>query len=201
MMVGADPVGARAWLKGEITANRVALHRLLHGNRSDMREELLAERFPYKSGPLPPIFGGIASVLLLNLAETDLSGYAFLRKVMARLVRSGEPIPEVWREMHANILEGQATLPQAKGRPSKHNRRNDLVLLLMSSLQKKFRLPILASKSNRNGDSAIEIVVDELGWLCPSLLMLEADSLETAVNRRKQAKLADPILGIFDRPT
>lgn len=200
MMEKADPVGARAWLKNQITANRGAFHSFL-GDRTDMREELLAERFPYKSGPLPPIFMGIASVLLLNLAETDRSGYAFLSKVMARLVRSGEPIPEIWREMHANILEGQATLPKAKGRSSEHNRRNDLVLLLTTYLQQRFQLPILANKCNRNGDSAIEIVVDELGGLCPSLPMLELDSLEKAINRRKKAKLADPILGILDRPT
>lgn len=200
MMDKADPVGARAWLRIIISGNKEAFEKFLN-DQSDLREELLAQRFPYESGPLPPKFGGIASILLLNWAKTDIAGHSYLRKVLARLVRSGEPVPEIWRALHADIIEGAVKIPQAKGRRAVHNRRDELVSLLTSLLQHKFNLPLSANGLSRKGESAIEIVVNELAGLCPSIQMLELGSLEKAIQRRKQDKAADTILAILDVPT
>jgi hypothetical protein len=199
-MGAANPKGARAWLKSHIAANRQALQDYLD-SKSDLRVEFLEDAFPYHSGPLPPSLGGIASPLLLQWAETDAAGLSYLRGVMAGLVRSGEPIPELWRDLHAGILDATVSALPVTGRSAVYDRRDELVLLLMSCLQIRFGLPRLANRSSRNGDSAIEIVVDELKGLCTSLSMLTPDSIETAILRRTNAKLADPILGVIDRPT
>jgi hypothetical protein len=199
-MGSADPKDARSWLKSYIAANRQALQDYLD-SKSDLRAEFLRDAFPYHSGPLPPKLGGIASLLLLQWAETDAAGLSYLRLVMAELVRSGEPIPEVWRELHADILDGTASVPSLTGRTVVYDRRDELVLLLVSCLQIWFGLPRLANKFSRNGESAIEIVVDELKGLCTSLSMLTPDSAERAILRRARSKLTDPILGVLDQPT
>ena len=62
-MGAADPKGARAWLKSDITVNREALQVFLT-SQSDLREEMLGNAFPYVSGPLPPKLG---PCLTLNL--------------------------------------------------------------------------------------------------------------------------------------
>lgn len=199
-MGDADPKGARAWLKSYITANQQALQVFLK-SQSDLREEMLGDAFPYMSGPLPKKFGGIASPLLLQWAETDIAGFSYLRRVMAGLVRSGEPIPEVWRELHAGILDGTVSAPPVTGRTAVRDRRDELVVLLVSYLQMEFGLSRLANRCSRHGESAIEIVADELKELCPSLPMLTPDSIERAVLRRANAKSSDPILGVIDQPT
>ena len=199
-MGAADPKGARAWLKSQIAANRQALQDFL-ASKSDLRAEFLEDAFPYHSGPLPPSLGGIASPLLLQWAETDAAGLSYLRGVMAGLVRSGEPIPAVWPDLHAGILDGTVSTPPVTGRTAVNDRRDELVDLLVSYLQVEFGLSRLANRCSRHGESAIEIVVDELKGLCTSLSMLTPDSIETAILRRTNAKLADPILGVIDRPT
>ena len=199
-MGAADPKGARAWLKSDITVNREALQDFL-SSKSDLREEMLGNAFPYVSGPLPPELGGIVSLLLLQWAERETAGLSYLRGMMAGLVRSGEPIPEVWRELHARILDGIASVPPVTGRTAVYDRRDELVLLLVSCLQIWFGLPGLANRCSRNGESAIEIVADELKDLCPSLRMLTPDSIERAILRRANAKSSDPILGVIDQPT
>ena len=199
-MGAADPKGARAWLKSDITVNREALQVFLT-SQSDLREEMLGNAFPYVSGPLPPELGGIVSLLLLQWAERETAGLSYLRGMMAGLVRSGEPIPEVWRELHARILDGIASVPPVTGRTAVYDRRDELVLLLVSCLQIWFGLPRLANRCSRNSESAIEIVADELKELCPSLPMLTPDSIERAILRRANAKSSDPILGVIDQPT
>ena len=199
-MGAADPKGARAWLKSYIAVNRQALQVFLN-SQSDLREEMLGDAFPYVSGPPPPKLGGIASPLLLQWAETDTAGLGYLRRVMAGLVRSGEPIPEVWRELHAGILDGTVLAPPVTGRTAVNDRRDELVDLLASYLQVEFGLSRLANRERRRGESAIEIVADELKELCPSLPMLTHDSIERAVLRRARAKSSDPILGVIDQPT
>jgi hypothetical protein len=195
-MGAADPKGARAWLKSYISANQQTFQVFIN-SKSDLREEELGDAFPYVSGPLPPKLSGIASLLLLQWAETDTAGLSYLRGVMARLVRSGEPIPEVWRELHADILDGTVSARQAKGRVSVNDRRDSLVLRLVCDLQKKFNLPRLANRYSRSGDSAIEIVASELRGLCPSLPMLTPDAIEKAILRRKHAEQVDPIMGVL----
>ena len=199
-MGAADPKGARAWLKSDITVNREALQVFLT-SQSDLREEMFGNAFPYVSGPLPPELGGIVSLLLLQWAERETAGLSYLRGMMAGLVRSGEPIPEVWRELHARILDGIASVPPVTGRTAVYDRRDELVLLLVSCLQIWFGLQRLANRCSRNGESAIEIVADELKELCPSLPMLTPDSIERAILRRANAKSSDPILGVIDQPT
>ena len=199
-MGAADPKGARAWLKSDITVNREALQVFLT-SQSDLREEMLGNAFPYVSGPLPPELGGIVSLLLLQWAERETAGLSYLRRVMAGLVRSGEPIPEVWRELHAGILDGTVSAPPVTGRTAVNDRRDELVDLLVSYLQMEFGLSLLANECSRHGKSAIEIVADELKELCPSLPMLTPDSIERAILRRANAKSSDPILGVIDQPT
>ena len=186
--------------ESDITVNREALQVFLT-SQSDLREEMLGNAFPYVSGPLPPELGGIVSLLLLQWAERETAGLSYLRGMMAGLVRSGEPIPEVWRELHARILDGIASVPPVTGRTAVYDRRDELVLLLVSCLQILFGLPRLANRCSRNGESAIEIVADELKELCPSLPMLTPDSIERAILRRANAKSSDPILGVIDQPT
>jgi hypothetical protein len=199
----SGPVKPRAWLQGVVAANQRALERFLC-SEMDLREELLDIAFPYQSGPLPPQLDGIAALALLHWAETTSAGFWFLRKVMGRLVRSGEPVPEAWRDLHAGILDGTATEPSGKkGRPSVNDRRDELIALFVTILQVQFALPRLANALNRNGESAIEIVHDELKGLCLScgFQMPAPDSIEKAVGRRENARLADPIIGVIDNQT
>lgn len=199
-MGSVDPKDARTWLKNYIAANQQALEDFLD-SKSDLRKEVLEGAFPYHSGPLPPELSGIVSLLLLQWAETETAGLSYLRGVMAGLVRSGEPIPEVWRELHVRILDGKASVPPVTGRTVVYDRRDELVLLLVSCLQIWFGLPRLANRFSRNGESAVEIVVDELKVLCKSLSMLTLDSAEKAILRRARSKSTDPILSLLDRTT
>lgn len=200
MMGSADPKNARSWLKSYIAANQQALQDFLD-SKSDLRKEILEGAFPYHTGPLPPEMDGIVLLLLLQWAETDTAGLRYLREVMAGLVRSGEPIPEVWRELHARILDGTGSVPPITGRTAVYDRRDELLLLLVSCLQIRFGLPRLANRCNRNDESAVEIVVDEFKGLCTSLSMLTIDSVERAILRRARSKSTDPIIGVLDRTT
>lgn len=199
-METAYPERARDWLITYIAANQQALQAFLN-SESDLRAEIMRDVFPYAAGPLPPKLGGIASLLLLRWAETDSSGLSYLREVMAALVRSGEPIPEIWRELHARILDGTISVTPVTGRAVVNDRRDELLLVLVSFLHKEFGLSRLANKCSRHGESAIEIAADELKGLCPSLTMLTLDSIERAILRRASTKSFDAILGIIDNPT
>ena len=157
-----DPVAARAWLKRMLITNHKALENFLN-SPGDLREELLDAVFPYRSGPLPAQLDGIASIALLHWAQTTASGFNLVRKVIAGLVRSSQPVPEIWRNLHAGIVDGTIKAPIGKkGRPVTNERRDELVLLLVTMLQLQFALPRLANPTNRSGESAIEIVKGEL---------------------------------------
>jgi hypothetical protein len=199
-MGSANPEGARAWLKSYLAANQQALEDFLN-SKSDLRKEFLEGAFPYHSGPLPGELGGIATPLLLQWAETETAGLSYLRGVMAGLVRSGKPIPEVWCELHARILDGTASAPKVKSRGSVNDRRDELVLLLVTILQSNFGLTRNSNPLSQKGESAIEIVVDELKPICRSLSMVAPSSVETAISRRAKARSVDPILAVVDQPT
>lgn len=199
-MGAADPIGARKWLKTYVAENRHVLQAFLN-SRSNLREEMLGDAFPYVSGALPPNLGGIVSQLLLRWAETDAAALSYVRRIMAGLVRSGEPVPLAWRKLQADILDGTVSVPSKTGRPVVYDRRDELVLLLVSYLQLEFGLPKLANTCSRRGESAIEIIAAELKSLCPSLQMLTLDAIARAIKRRADTKSSDPILGVIDQPT
>lgn len=201
-----DPVAAREWLHRFISQNEQAL-KDFYGSKVDLREQLLSEAFPYKSGPLPDQFGGLACLLLLRWAETTAGGFSFLRKIIAGLVRSREPVPEEWRCLHAGIIDGTINGPETKknGRPPINTRRDDLLLLLVMVLQENYNLPRLANRASRdnsplnsNGTSAIEIAADELKVVWGTI---EPDAIERAVNRHDDLRAVDPIISILDRRT
>lgn len=199
-MASANPKGARAWLKSHIAANREGIEHYLT-NGADILEETLEDVFPYTGGALPPKLDGIASIILLEWAETDDAALRYLRRIMAGLVRSGEPVPSVWRKLHANILDGTLLVQPSKGRRPLNERRNKLISDLVSELQRRFKVARLANRLNRKGDSALEIIVDELKGLCPSLSTVELDSIETAIIRKQNTELSDPIIGVLKRLT
>lgn len=191
-----DPNAARAWLRDVLSSNKTTLQRYLH-DKADPSEEVLAKVFPYQSGPLPAQLDGIALLLLLNWAETTPAGFSFLRNIIAGLVRSGQPVPEAWRDLHAGIVDGSVTAPSAgEGRHPVNQRRDELVLWLVIMMQDKFGLPRLANALSRHGASAIEIVTDELnehlGLSFPAL-----GSIEKALDRREKARSADPIFRVI----
>lgn len=199
--VRPNPKAARAWLKGVITANQKEMKGFLE-DKLDLREEFLNELFMYRSGGLTPAYEGLASLWLLELARTTPAGYNFLRKLIAELVRNRESVPEVWREMHAGILDGSNEQPGINtGRPAVHERRDELLEILIKLLQIKFGLPRLSNDLNLSGNSAIEIVFDELSPYCRSLSMVMPKSVEMSVRRGEIKKSADPILRIINRPT
>lgn len=195
-----DPNAARAWLRDVLSSNITTLQRYLD-NKADPSEEVLAELFPYQSGPLPAQLDGIALLLLLNWAEKTPAGFSFLRKIIAGLVRSGQPVPEAWRDLHAGIVDGSITASSAsKGRPPVNQRRDELVLLLVIMMRDQFGLPRLANALNRHGTSALEIVTDELNARL-GLRFSDLGSIEKALDRREKARSADPIFQVIDQQT
>lgn len=196
-----DPVAARAWLKRMLITNHKALENFLN-SPDDLREELLDAVFPYRSGPLPAQLDGIASIALLDWAQTTASGFNFLRKVIAGLVRSSQPVPEIWRNLHAGIVDGTIKAPIGKkGRPVANERRDELVLLLVTMLQLQFALPRLANPTNRSGESAIEIVKGELLASSLELRLAALGSIERSLQRREAVRSSDTIVGVIDRQT
>lgn len=194
------PDAARDWLSGVLSVNKTTLQRYLE-NKADPIEEVLAELFPYQSGPLPAQLDGIALLLLLNWAEKTPAGFSFLRKIIAGLVRSGQPVPEAWRDLHAGIVDGSVTAPSAgKGRPPVNQRRDELVLLLVIMMQDQFGLPRLSNRVNRHGAGVLKIVTDELKAHL-GLRFSDLDSIDKALARRKKARAADPVIGVLDRWT
>ena len=195
------PEAARSWLRRQLQTNHKALENFLKSS-DDLGEEFLDAAFPYRSGPLPAQLGGIASIALLHWAQTTASGLNFLRKVIAGLLRSSQPVPEIWRNLHAGIVDGTITAPIGKkGRRVANERRDELVLLLVTMLQVQFALPRLANRTNRSGESAIEIVESEL--LASSLepWLPAPDSIETSLRRRETVRSSEPIVGVIDRQT
>ena len=203
-----DPKGARTWLHDYISSKQKMLKDYRDSN-VDLREELLADMFPYLSGPFPSMLSGIASLHLLDWdksllewAEETTAGYNFLRKVIADLVRSGQPVPKVWRHLGAGIIDGSITAPsERQGRGFSNDRRDELETILLIKLQSKFNLVRLANPLSRSGDSAIEIMHAELSQIWPNLKMVQLESIEKAILRRQKTRSSDPIIGGIDRQT
>jgi hypothetical protein len=82
-----------------------------------------------------------------------------------------------------------------------HERRNEIIALLVTVLQIKFGLPRLANPISRTGESALEIVKDKLVGLLPDLRAIEVDALEKAIMRRTKDHMTDPILGVMAHRT
>jgi hypothetical protein len=194
-----DYDAARAWLKSYIAENRPALVEFLNSDRA-LAEDHLAKAFPYEGGPLPAQLGGIVSILLLQWAETTTAGFWYLRRVMGRLVRSGEPVPELWRNLHAGILDGTITEPITKGgRGSVNERRDNLAERLAVVLKNKFGLPWENNSLNQRGQSAVSIVHAELSELAPNLSMIKPESLAKRIRDRKKDGDQDPIISLLNR--
>ena len=103
---------------------------------------------------------------------------------------------------HANVLDGTTVEPRLpKGRKAVHERRNEIIALLVTVLQIKFGLPRLANPISRTGESALEIVKDKLVGLLPDLRAIEVDALEKAIMRRTKDHMTDPILGVMAHRT
>lgn len=201
----SDPVtnaqAARVWLRKHLDANAKAFKDFL-ADETDIRQLVLTAAFPYQAGPLPPGISGIVLPLLLSWAETTVAGHQFLRRLIAGLVRSGEPVPDVWRGFHADVLDGTTREPpSSKGRKAVHEQRDELISLMVTILQIRFDLPRLANPANRNGESALEIVKVELAGILPDLNLIEVDALEKAIMRRAKDYKTDPILNVMGRRT
>jgi hypothetical protein len=201
----SDPVtnakAARAWLREHLEANAQAFKDFL-SDETDIRQFILTAAFPYQAGPLPPEISGIVLPLLLSWAETTVAGHQFLRSLIAGLVRSGEPVPDALRGFHADVLDGTTREPpSAKGRKAVNERRDELIALMVTILQIRFNLPRLANPTNRNGESALEIVKVELVGVLPELNLIEVDALERAIMRRAKDYTTDPILSVMGRRT
>lgn len=192
---------ARIWLKGHLASHAQAFKGFI-ADKTDIRQLILADAFPYQSGPLPPNISGIVLPLMLSWAEATVAGHRFMRGLIAGLVRSGEPVPEAWREFHANVLDGTTLEPPSpKGRKAVNERRKEVISLLVTVLQIKFDLPRLSNPTNRTGDSALEIVKDELAIVCPELKVVEVDALEKTIMRRATDRIKDPIMSVMDHRT
>lgn len=192
---------ARLWLRGVLESMHAEITDFITSD-VDLNLEILSEEFPYRSGALPPELGGIASLILVQWAEETPSGFTFLRNILAGLVRSGEPVPGAWCEFHAGILDGTITAPVVKsGRSAVNDRRDELISLFVEILQQKFGLPQLANPLNRYGESALEIVRNELKPFCPGLAMVQLDALQKAIARRVTNKMGDPIRSVLDHRT
>ncbi len=96
---------ARSWLEEHLASHTPAFKDFL-ADKADIRQLFLADAFRYQSRPLPPAISGIVLLLLLSWAEITVAGHHFLRRLIAGLVRGGEPVPEAWRAFHANVLDG-----------------------------------------------------------------------------------------------
>jgi hypothetical protein len=192
---------ARQWLQEHLASHELAFKDFL-ADAIDIRQLVLEYEFPYQPGPLPPVLSGIVLPLLLSWAETTVAGHYFLRRIIAGLVRSSEPVPEAWRKFHGDVLDGTTLEPPSpKGRKAVHEQRNELIALLVVVLQIQFGLPRLANPTRRTGDSALEIVKDELVGLLPDLRAIEVDALERAMMRRTKDHMTDPILGVIAHRT
>ena len=192
---------AQAWLRAHLDSHSEAFKEFL-ADGTDIRQLILADAFPYKSGSLPPEISGIVLLLLLQWAETTIAGHHFLRRIIAGLVRSGEPVPDDWRSFHANVLDGSTvTPPPTKGRIAVNERRDGLISVLVTVLQIRFDLPRLANPTSRNGETALEIVKAELETVFTDLQMVEIDALEKALQRQEQKATVDPILSVMNRRT
>lgn len=192
---------ARAWLRGLLVSHSEAFKEFREDG-TDTRQLILADAFPYESGPLPREISGIVLPLLLQWAETTIGGHQFLRRIISGLVRSGEPVPDDWRSFHANVLDGSTVEPSPpKGRAAVNERRDELISFLVTLLQIRFNLPQLANPTSRNGETALEIVKAELETVFTDLQMVEIDALEKAMQRLEQKASVDPILSVMDRRT
>ena len=197
----ASAQAAREWLKKHL-ASKADAYKDFIANKADMQLLILSDAFPYNSGPLPPHISGIVLPLLLMWGETTIAGHHFLRRLIAGLVRSGEPVPEIWREFHAGVLAGSMVEPSPpKGRKPVTHQRDEIISLLVDILQIRFDLPRLTNATSRRGDTALEIVKNELARVLPELGNIEVDALERAIARRAAAREGDPILGIIDHRT
>jgi len=189
------------WLRRHLDANAQAYKDFL-ADEADIRQLILTDAFPYQAGPLPPKISGIVLPLLLSWAETTVAGHQFLRRLIAGLVRSDEPVPDDWRGFHADVLDGTTREPRSpRGRKAVHERRDDLISFMVTILQSRFDLPRLANPANRNGESALEIVKVELAGILPDLNLIEVEALEKAIMRRAKEYKTDPILSVMDRRT
>jgi len=104
--------------------------------------------------------------------------------------------------MHAGIVEGSTEQPKVnKGRPAVNERRDELIEILIKSLQIKFGLPRLSNPLNRSRDNAIEIVLDELKGTLKALGNIEPTAIEKAIKRREKLRSSDPIIAVLDHRT
>lgn len=196
-----DAQAARSWLRRHLASHSEAFKEFL-ADDTEIRQLILEDAFPYESGPLPREISGVVLPLLLHWAETTIAGHHFLRRIIAGLVRSGEPVPDDWRSFHASVLDGSTVEPpRPKGRAAANARRNELISLLVTLLQIRFNLPRLANSTSRNGDTALEIVKGELETFFTDLQMVEIDALEKALKRQGERASEDPILSVIDRRT
>ncbi|MDV7201480.1 hypothetical protein RYZ18_09090 [Roseovarius sp. 10] len=197
----ASAQAAREWLKKHL-ASKADAYKDFIANKADMQLLILSDAFPYKSGPLPPQISGIVLPILLRWGETTIAGHHFLRRLIAGLVHSGEPVPEIWRDFHAGVIAGSLVEPSpSKGRKQVNQQRDEIISLLVDILQMRFDLPRLTNAANRTGESALEIVKDELTNVLPELGNIEVDALEQALIRRKAYHREDPILGTMNHLT
>lgn len=192
---------AREWLKKQLASNADAYKDFIK-NKTNIQLFILNDAFPYNSGPLPPKISGLVLPLMLTWGETTTAGHHFLRCLIAGLVRSGEPVPNLWSEFHAGVLDGSVVEPPPRrGRKSVNHQRDEIILLLLDILQVKFGLPKLANPYNRVGESALEIIQNELKSVFPELGNIEVDALRQVVTRRRKDREKDPIIGLIDHET
>lgn len=192
---------AREWLHNHLALNTEAYKRFIE-SKEDIRLLILNDAFPYNTGPLPPQISGLVLPLLLRLGETTTAGHQFLRHLIAELVRSGEPVPDIWRKFHAGVLDGSKVEPlPPRGRKPSNHKRDEVILLLLDILQIRFGLPQLANPKKRPDESALEIIKDELKSVLPGLGNIEVDALRLAITRRRKLRERDPIIGLVDHRT
>lgn len=187
-----DPVAARDWLQHVVASNRPVLEDFLAGE-AELSEIHLQERFPSSVS-----LGGLPGMLLRQWADIDRSAFDFIRKKIAEMVRAAQPVPDSWRELHAKLVEGAAKAPKKRGRSAVNEKRDELLTIVVKTLERKFNLPRLANPTARLGDSAIEIAVGVLTAVSPGLAMVQPEAIDRAITRREKSRSEDPMIRILD---
>jgi hypothetical protein len=96
------------------------------------------------------------------MADKQAPALKAIKIIISQNIKAQQKIPEIWREIHSEIVLDPHAKPKTNAKLNTTDWRNFVATIMVTELVEQFDRPFSFNPASRNGTSAVEIVLRAL---------------------------------------
>jgi hypothetical protein len=175
---------AQKWAENYVIENEGIISSLISGNSGRCyQSELLIENYGSLNQGGYYDIDGIAALFLLKTADKQAPALKAIKIIISENIKAQQKIPEIWREIHSEIVLDTHAKPKTNAKLNTKDWRNFVAMIMVAELMEQFDLPFSFNPASCNGTSAIEIVLSAFKKVIPQTNYIQPTALEQGIRR------------------